>query len=472
MFFLEKARIFRDVIHGSVEVTRVANAIIDTKIFQRLRNLHQLGLTYMVFSNANNNRFEHSIGTYHIADKLLHYILKNSDSKEINSSLLQIEYVKNHILKKFSLTDSEEDIIFLKNIQTVLLDDYIIELIKIAGLVHDLGHGPFSHLFDEWLHNSEHVDKSNELLEHENRSIILLKKIINDTKLVHDGEIFRLDEFIDDEAYKFISELINPSEETPTNFIFQIVSNSINGLDVDKLDYLCRDSFYLDSGIPFDLEGLIKHAKVINDNISFPSKMSYEIYKVFRTRYDLHKQYYNHKTIVCIEYMVRNIMYRLDSILEITDIINSRNLDKFIDLTDSVIFNTTTILKNYPIIYSQHKEDIDYIEEQIEKINTRQLYKCLYAGSFMVNETNIDDKVEQILDNPEELLEQIDAINMDKIKPVKILIGLLSGNKSHPFDNLYFYDHTGKSSILSKDKISHLMSSFYQEVILYILYME
>ena len=471
-------KIFKDVIHDSIDVSLVANAIIDTKIFQRLRNLHQLGVSYMVFPNANNNRFEHSIGTYYVTGMLLNNLITNSDSKEINSSMLLIPFIKNYLLKNFEFIESEENIKFLTNIQTVLLDDYIIELIKIAGLVHDLGHGPFSHLFDEWLHHSPDISKSNELIEHENRSIILLGKIIQSTNINFNNEIYKLSEFIDEDAYNFISELINPNESSPTNFIFQIISNTLNGLDVDKLDYLYRDSFYLGAGIPFDLKRIVTHARVINNNICFPEKVSYDIYKVFRSRYDLHKQYYNHKTIVCVEYMVRNILYQLDKILNISQIINNKNLDKFVDLTDSMIFDTTKILKNFNSVYKQFKEPIDYIEDQIARLECRKIYKCLYSGSFNTDETNIDQHIEQqiktLLENPNEILEKIYSNNFDKNKifPIKIKIGLLSGNKSHPFDNLYFYNRNGFSNVLPKEKISHLMSPLHQEVILYILYLD
>jgi hypothetical protein len=89
-------------------------------------------------------------------------------------------------------------------------------------------------------------------------------------KPLSDEEIFKLNEFIDEDAFNFISEIINPTEITPDNFIFQIISNSLNGLDVDKLDYLCRDSFYFGAGIPYDLSRIISHVKVINNNICFP----------------------------------------------------------------------------------------------------------------------------------------------------------------------------------------------------------
>ena len=87
MVFLEKAKIFKDVIHKSIITTKLANAIIDNNIFQRLRNLHQLGVCYYVFPNANNTRFEHSLGTYHLAGQLLHNIVINSKPSEINTSL-------------------------------------------------------------------------------------------------------------------------------------------------------------------------------------------------------------------------------------------------------------------------------------------------------------------------------------------------------------------------------------------------
>ena len=468
MIILSKPIIFKDIIHNSIEITLIAKSIIDTKIFQRLRNLHQLGVCYMVLPNANNNRFEHSIGTYHLSGLLLNSLIKNSKYNEINDSLMQVKFTKNYLLKNFELDDNEENIQFIKKINTVLLDDYLIELIKIAGLVHDLGHGPFSHLFDEWLHTKKEL-QNNKLRDHETRSILLLNEIVSNTIILHENEKYFMNEFINDEAFEFIAELINPSAETPTNFIFQIISNKLNGLDVDKLDYLYRDSFYLGSGTPFDLSRIISHVKVINNNICFPEKINYDIYKIYRSRYDLHKQFYNHKTSIIIEYMIRDILENLDKILNIIENLKNNKLEKFIDLVDSTILNTSTILKNIPIIYTEFKNNIDSIDLIIERIYQRKLYKCIYSGSFDIKEFHeIDEKINQII----KLYEQTNNISIDKNKiiPVKIKIGLLGGNNSHPFDNLYFYNSDQISNILQKDKISHLMSEFYQEIILYILY--
>ena len=457
----------KDIIHDSIELTPIALAIVDTPIFQRLRNLHQLGVCYLIFPNANNNRFEHSIGTYHLAEILIEKLIKNSKHGEINKGLLEIKYIRKYLLRHFELDDNEESIEFLEKINTVLIDDYLIELIKIAGLVHDIGHGPFSHLFDEWLHSQEDIAHS-DFAEHESRSIELFKNIIKNQTIIILDENYRMAEFIDSDAFNFISELINPSDKTPKNFIFQIISNSLNGLDVDKLDYLYRDSFYLGSGNPYDLSRVISHVQVINKNICFPDKISYDIYKIYRSRYDLHKQFYTHKTTLCIEYMIRDILENLNPILQITDTIKQGNIAQFVNLVDNTILTTSSTLKNFNSIYLNWKKQIDNVEKIILKINTRNIYKCVYAETFYTDEIiEPNDLISRFLDSHNCGNLELDS---NYLIPVRLKIGLLGGNKSHPLDSVYFYDNKNNSIILDKTKISHLMSSLHQEIIYYLIY--
>jgi HD superfamily phosphohydrolase len=468
MVYLEKAKIYKDVIHNSIYTTRLANAIIDSNIFQRLRNLHQLGLCYMVFPNANNTRFEHSLGTYHLAGCLINSLIFNSEIKEINKSLVEIDFIKNYLLKKFNLENNEIFLELLINNKECLLDTYIIELIKIAGLCHDIGHGPFSHMFDDWLYSIPELN-DNKLIHHENRSIILLELIIKKGEIIHNEIKYKISDYINFEAYKFISTLINPScysNVNKKNFIYQIISNSLNDLDVDKLDYLCRDSYYLGTGEPFNVNRIIEHAKVIDNNIVFPEKISYEIFKVYRSRYDMHKQFYNNKTVVCIEYMLRSILNKLDKILKITENIKLLNIDHFINLTDSVIMNTSFIIEQIkPINYNDIKDDVEYINSVITSINQRKLFKCLYNVSFSVKDKiNTKSIIKKFLIENKEL-------NKKNIISVIVKIGLIGGEKTHPFDNLYFYDKNNKSRVLSKNEISHLMSPFFQEKLLFIIEM-
>jgi len=449
--FLKKANIYRDVIHDTITTTVVASAIINSPYFQRLRYLQQLGVCFLVFPNANNKRFEHSIGTYHLVEKLLVNIINNSDIKEINRSLLKVPYIKsmNH--------NSDHE-------STLLLDDYIIELVKIAGLCHDLGHGPLSHLFDEWL--LKQTDLINcDMIHHENRSIRILQEIINTTYVGNTP----LTSFIDDNAFNFIAELINPTNETPNNFIFQIVSNNINGLDVDKLDYICRDSFYLGLNTSFQFTRIINNVKVIDDNICFPEKISYDILKVFRKRYDLHKQFYNHKTVICIELLIKQILDRLDTIINIKGIFTDGfNVDRFNELTDATIFNTTTTLKNFtdkynPTCSSNVIENITFINNILKNIHSRKIYKNVYFKIVPVIE-HVNEEYE--IDN---FIKSNAQYNKDELIPITIKIGFLSGNKSHPFDYIYFYDKKDNCSTLPLNSISLLTNETYQEKLFFIV---
>lgn len=474
LFLTGEKTFFKDIIHDSIELTPIAKAIIDTPIFQRLRYLHQLGVCYLIFPNANNNRFEHSVGTYHLAGMVLERLVKNSNNREINKALMEVKFIREYLLSHFEFDDTEENIRTLENLNTCLMDDYLIELIKIAGLIHDIGHGPFSHLFDEWIHiiNEDKQLDGSVMLEHEERSVLLFHKIITDEKIKFADDEYNMSDFINEDAFDFIAELINPTNTTPINFVFQIVSNSLNGLDVDKLDYLYRDSFYLGSGNPYDLMRVISHVQVIGGNICFPEKISYDIYKVFRSRYDLHKQFYTHKTTICIEHMIRDILHNLDLILNISSTIKNNRLDKFIELTDTTILDTAKILKEYQPIYQLYKKQIDTIQKIITKINTRDIYKCVYSETFQTDEIITN---EEIFNKFKSTIEPqgIDAewLNLDspKLKIVKLKIGLLGGNKSHPLDTVYFYNRNNKSMLLDKTKISHLMTQLHQEIIYYII---
>src|SRR5436190_2108750 len=132
--------------------------IIDSPQFQRLRELHQLGTGYLVFPTGNHKRFEHSLGVYYLCGLILQYIKFHSQNnpEELKNAILAIPELQ-EISPNGELTDEN------------------IEDVKIAGLCHDLGHGPFSHVFDDiFLEKHE----NNYLEEHENRSGFILEYII------------------------------------------------------------------------------------------------------------------------------------------------------------------------------------------------------------------------------------------------------------------------------------------------------
>ncbi|XP_073697902.1 deoxynucleoside triphosphate triphosphohydrolase SAMHD1-like [Garra rufa] len=257
--------VFNDPIHGQIELHPLLAKMIDTPQFQRLRHIKQLGTKYLVFPSATHTRFEHSIGVAHLAGCL----------------------VKSLQDKQPELNITEQDSL----------------CVRIAALCHDMGHGPFSHLFDGMFIPDVQPD---DIWEHENASVEMfhcmrkkngLDKEMKDCGLNLDKDII------------FIKELILKGQKggewkakgrtEDKSFLYEIVANKVNGIDVDKWDYLARDCHYL--GIPcgFDSQRLLKSARVCEVNgrkhICFRDKVADIVYGMFHTRYTLHRQALQHK---------------------------------------------------------------------------------------------------------------------------------------------------------------------------------
>ena len=423
---VETKEIF-DPIHGYIKLTGLAQAIIHTQQFQRLRYLHQLGTCHYVFPCATHTRFEHSIGTYHLAGKVLDAIKKNSDNTLLEKYLGEIEELKLHF----------------KKTGKVELDPFVIELVKIAALCHDIGHGPFSHVFDDiFMHD---IGTGHELELHENRSCKIIKYIISkNPKLV---EYIGLKENLE-----FICSLIIPVDGKHDGFIYQIVSNNLNGIDVDKFDYIQRDSYTLGLKYSIDSDRLISHMKVIDNKICFTMKVHYDIVSVFTTRYRLHKQIYSHKTVISVQYMIKDMMVILNKFINIYNSIF--DIEKFTDVTEEHI---TTLLK---LLYrdkekynSAEQSEIDKAYELWIRLNERNLYELV--GSVVTNE-----KV-----NVQDIMKTFGS----SVVCHQTKIGFVSGTKTNPLESVYFYSHKDNNNTcfkVTKNHSSYLVSNVYQEHII------
>jgi len=150
-----KEKIINDPIHGHIEMPSYCVDMIDTPQFQRLRDLKQLGVSYLIFPGASHNRFEHCLGVSHLAGTLLNRFRKIQPNLGI--------------------------------------DDNDIKCIQLAGLCHDLGHGPFSHSFEKWMRR---IDPD---FHHENKSKELMRYAIDENGIDH----------LEEEDILFIEELIS-----------------------------------------------------------------------------------------------------------------------------------------------------------------------------------------------------------------------------------------------------------------------
>lgn len=176
--------------------------ILDTPQFQRLRDLKQLGCAYLVFPGASHNRFEHCLGVAHLAHQLMAHLATTQP--------------------ELGITPHE------------------ILLVKIAGLCHDLGHGPFSHSFEQFL---EIVDPHTHF-SHEQMSVDILAWILEENPNITTE--------LTPEDFQFLKECMdpysNPTQSNPKKFMYDIVANARNSVDVDKFDYLARVVSRMENG--------------------------------------------------------------------------------------------------------------------------------------------------------------------------------------------------------------------------------
>lgn len=256
-----KSNIVKDCIYGFVKIPDLCRSYMDTPEFQRLRRVKQLGSVSRVYPSATHTRFEHSIGVMHLAGELAD-VLNISTEHKI--------------------------------------------LIQLAGLYHDIGHLPYSHLFDKVLkmYKPEGV-----LLDHEDRSIDTFLKVSKRLGIVSQKD------------QEFVSACIKGEYlEGYDKCLFQVVSSYI---DVDKLDYLCRDAYH--TGMPtFQSSYIIQNAR-LNENreIVFRKKALEDIKDMFETRRRMHELVYQHP--VSLEY---DTLY-MCMILKVSHVLGTENLEYY-----------------------------------------------------------------------------------------------------------------------------------------------
>lgn len=406
-------------IHGSIRVSPMALKIINTPEFQRMRSIKQLGLCHHIYPAATHTRFEHSIGVYHLAGKFLEKIQQQYPKKTYNIPELG---------------------------GRKRLTNIIAECIKIAALCHDIGHGPFSHIFDDiLLKYSTHPNR-----EHETRSC-LITEILCKRELASE---------LSNEHIEFIKSIINP-QHYHMGVLYQIVSNHLNGIDVDKFDYLERDAKNLGLKANFDSNRLINEFIIdSNNNIAYPKHCSVDIFEMFHSRYMMHKKVYNHKTVKLVESMLADLFIKIDPIFKISESIN--NMDTFCKLTDDTIFHYIQLIMAPPpfIKINLDNKQFDHIKKasQIyQNIISRNLYQ-------QISEMNGDEE-EYLQDFIKYLLENYDNMDSEDFEVIKTTIGFVSGNKPDPFTTIYFYDkkENNKSFVLDKSYISGLINNNIQE---------
>ena len=238
----KRAKIINDPIYGFIEVDKgIINDLINHKYFQRLRRISQLGLSYLVYPGAQHTRFQHALGCLHLMQNAVR-ILR---------------------FKGVEISNLEENGLY------------------IAILLHDIGHGPFSHAMERSIVEN---------ISHESISLKFME-ILN---IEFNGEL-------DTAIYMFKGEY-------PRKFFGQLISGQ---LDIDRSDYLKRDSFY--TGVSegnINSERLISMMNVVDDELVIEKKGIYSVEKFLMARRLMYWQVYLHKTSLVAEQMIMRVLKR------------------------------------------------------------------------------------------------------------------------------------------------------------------
>ena len=292
-----------DPIHKHIRFTEAEHDILDSQMFQRLRRIRQLAGAHLIYPSAQHSRFEHSLGTMHIAG-----------------------YAGETLLSKGYLESEEE-----------------IQELRLAALLHDIGHGPFSHLFEEVL--NEKSRKNHEDIGKE----IILKSEISDI-------ISR---------YGYDSSMVSNLScgQSKIKFLNEIIAGS---LSADIMDYLPRDGMF--TGAEYgniDYHRLVTSFQVVtNDQLALDRSALYSFESMLISRYEMFKAVYFHKTVRSAEVMLLHSMLLADEQLNLTDI----SLENFSELTDENVLERIISLKDQNEIASNLATDY----------RSRRLLKCVY----------------------------------------------------------------------------------------------
>ena len=374
-----------DTVYGYIPYSNRETKFLDTSWVKRLKRIKQLGLLDHVFPSASHSRFEHSIGVSYLAEKYSELLIRNSKNIDCSSDM------------KFC--------------------------IKMAGLLHDAGHGPFSHVFDNIVISSnskKHEERSRDIVEYVFKEVGTSRGFSN--------------------AYNIdvIKEMIEPHTDIYlTNPLYNLVNNSVNSIDVDKLDYLQRDPRHIGLDYAFDPWRILNKSYINGNNIIYSKSLVSNILEMFRTRYRFHKDIYNHKTVKLIEVMIGDALRNADNHYGFSSI-NTEELLKY----DDSIYNQ--------ILFSQDK-DLEQSKSILKRIENRNLYKLVGWSNCSLNENELNDLYE----------DKYSDYCKHNLRSVNMKFNFCNGSSS-PLDRVKF-DIDGKIKGGDEMYTDKLMPSVYEE---------
>jgi len=311
----------RDPIHGYIGVTEAEKRVVDSWPVQRLRGIKQLSIASIVYPGGDHSRFSHALGAMHVAG-LIADILK----------------------KSVEISDDEW------------------QLLRLAGLLHDIGHGPFSHSFEE-------VMVKHKGLNHEQMGKDVVKKSEIADALKEIG--FKPDDIID---------LTFGKETKEKRYLHQVTASQV---DADKLDFLVRDAYC--TGVEYgriDTSRLIQAMSVCGGDMAIDLKALYALESFMIARYQMFLAVYYHRAVRAAEILLNKAM---DYAHELIGLTTFDDIDGFLRMDDAYV--TTKLRELDPAkLKGEEKKSAELAKEMVERLDTRKLLKAAYQRNVHIRD--------------------------------------------------------------------------------------
>jgi len=306
--------LIRDPIHGSIKIeTEEEKKVLDSPFFQRLRYISQLSGAQMVYPSATHTRFAHSLGVMYLAGLYARALLKDDEER--------------------------------------------ISAIRLAAMLHDIGHGPYSHQFDDAVYSQFYSDvpevASGQIMGHDYQRFRILEKMAEEN-------------YIKDKTYEMILEIWQDKDLIGAAIVQGV-------LGADRLDFLIRDSYFCGTQqfgmVPIDR--IIKNSYVVDidgiERLAYSYKLLDDLYITLVGRFFMYRNVYFHKAARSADIMIQQLLRMAYKPLNLGDWIN--DLDLFSKLNEFTLSGL--------ICSSEDKEIRDFYERIFVR---RKLYKMVFES--------------------------------------------------------------------------------------------